>query len=50
MKYDLQRNWNQIANNNTMALVYTMPDSYRRAATFVSDRGADYITPELPNT
>ena len=27
--------------------VYTVPDSYRRAATFVSDRGAIYITPEL---
>ena len=27
--------------------VYMIPDSYRRAATFVSDKGAVYITTEL---
>ena len=30
--------------------VYIIPDSYRRAATFVSDRGTVYITPELSET
>ena len=30
--------------------VYIIPDSYRRDATFVSDRGTVYITPELSDT